>query len=299
MAIWPTLEASKNNPTAFFMQTTHALLETDGERLLHASRTGVSDPQAATVLQGPAPHQPQPARLPGPVSSAAGREASAPARLSTPGDPKAARFFEAVEELRHLDSRLKVNEETTRAVFLNKYFEALGYSSPRDITYGETAVSGNFPDYVLKINGQPAIAVKAKALGSKLGDKEAGQITGYCGTLGVRWGLLTDGRYFKLYHAHILKATMDDRLVFELDLADYRSSEDFEISIWTAVQMLSKAAMRKGEELDRYAARELTRRILTDETSPVVAALRTELIKQKVHLTLRDVRAILVELLSS
>lgn len=184
-------------------------------------------------------------------------------------------------------------------MFLNKYFDALGYSSLHDITYGESAVSGNFPDYVLKIKGHAAVAVEAKALGAKLGDKEAGQITGYCGTLGVRWGLLTDGRYFKLYDAHILKASMDERLVFELDLADYRSAEDFEISIWTVVHMLSKAAMRTGEELDRYAARELTRRILADTTSPVLAALQTELVNQKVHMTLDEVRCILVELLSS
>ncbi len=43
-----------------------------------------------------------------------------------------------------------------------------------------------------------------------------------------------------------MKPVMDDRLVFELDLADYRSAEDFEISIWDTVQMLSKHKMQTG-----------------------------------------------------
>jgi hypothetical protein len=41
-----------------------------------------------------------------------------------------------------------------------------------------------------------------------------------------------------------MKPKMDDRLVFELDLADYRSAEDFEISIWDTMQMLFKHKMQ-------------------------------------------------------
>ncbi len=96
-----------------------------------------------------------------------------------------------------------------------------------------------------------------------------------------------------------MKPVMDDRLVFELDLADYRSAEDFEISIWDTVQMLSKHKMQTGEEPDRYAARELTRRILTDPNSPAIAALRAELTKQKVHLSAAQVRSLVEEVIGS
>lgn len=284
--IWPTLAAAKNNPNAFMMGAAHALLEADGAQLLDAGRGGMA---------------PQPTTEGTPAGTGGTPAETQPSAQSTPAlpDPQVAKFLAVVEDLRALDAGVKINEETTRAVLLNKYFDALGYSSLNDITYGEPALSGNFPDYVLKTKGEAAIAVEAKALGSKLGDKEAGQITGYCGTLGVRWGLLTDGRLLKLYDAHILKPNMDDRLVFELDLADYRSPEDFEISIWPIVEMLSKQEMQTGEALNRYAARELTRRILTDPTSTVVAAVRAELAKQKVYLTPAQVRALVEELIGS
>lgn len=284
--IWPTLAAAKNNPNAFMMGATHALLEADGAQLLDAGRGGMA---------------PQPTTKGTPAATGGTRAETQPPAQSTtiPADPQAAKFLAVVQELRGLDAGININEETTRAVFLNKYFDALGYSSLNDITYGEPAVSGNFPDYVLRTKGEAVIAVEAKALGSKLGDKEAGQITGYCGTLAVRWGLLTDGRFFKLYDAHVMKANMNDRLVFELDLSDYRSAEDFEISIWPIVEMLSKQEMQTGEDLNRYAARELARRILTDPNSNVLAALRDELAKQKVHLTPGQVRALVEELIGS
>jgi hypothetical protein len=278
--IWPTLATAKKNPTAFFMQTAHALLEADGAQLVQAGRSGMA---------------PQPATGGAPVV----KQAPIAASVATPTDTQAGKFLAVVEELRRLEPGIKINEETTRAVFLNKYFDALGYSPLKDVMYGETALSGNFPDYELRVRDQPVIVVEAKALGSKLGDKEAGQITGYCGTLGVRWGLLTDGRFFKLYDAHILKANMDDRLVFELDLSDYRSPEDFEISIWPTVEMLSKQKMQTGDDLNNYAARELARRILTDPHSGAVAALRDELAKQKVHLSPAEVRSLVQELIGS
>jgi predicted type IV restriction endonuclease len=214
-------------------------------------------------------------------------------------DPQAAKFFAVVQQLRELDVAASINEETTRAFFLNKYFDALGYSTLQDIAHGEPAQSGHFPDYVLKVSGKPAVAVEAKALGSNLGTKEAGQVTGYCGTLGVRWGLLTDGRFFKLYDAHLLSPDLEDRLVFSLDLTDYRSAEDFDISIWSTVQMLSKQQMQTGDELERYAARELARRILTDSHSATLTALREELAKQKINLSPAEVAALVGELLGA
>jgi hypothetical protein len=273
--IWPKLAAAQKNPGAMFMQTTFALLEADGGQLIQAGRGEV-----VKARPMPAPKS-APESLPSPL----------------PSDPEAANFFAVVQELRELGTGIRINEETTRAFFLNKYFGALGYTTLRDIAHGEPAQSGHFPDYVLKVHGTPAIAVEAKALGSNLGTKEAGQVTGYCGTLGVRWGLLTDGRFFKLYDAHLLSTNIDDRLVFDLDLTDYQSAEDFDISIWSTVQMLSKQQMQTGQELERYAARELTRRILTDSNSATLKALREELSNQKINLSPTEVAALTAEVL--
>jgi hypothetical protein len=36
----------------------------------------------------------------------------------------------------------------------------------------------------------------------------------------VRWGAVTDGRYFKLYDAPMLGVSPEERLVLSVDLAD-------------------------------------------------------------------------------
>ena len=91
-----------------------------------------------------------------------------------------------------------LSEYDTRAEFIDKYLEALGYTELGDIQRGSPVDSGNFPDYVLQVNGKAAIAIEAKKLGTPLAAKEAGQVVAYCSNLGVRWGAVTDGRYFKL-----------------------------------------------------------------------------------------------------
>jgi predicted type IV restriction endonuclease len=48
------------------------------------------------------------------------------------------------------------------------------------------------------------------------------RVVAYCSNLGVRWGAVTDGRYFKLYHAPMLGVSPEERLVLSVDLADYK-----------------------------------------------------------------------------
>lgn len=289
--IWPSLSASDTNAKGHFMQAAYRLDQADGDQLIAAGRSG-SPPAAPPVPVAPAPIAPAPAE---PTAPAPQPPASADADIGA----EAAAFLKLVERINDIPEGARINEETTRALLLNKYFDALGYSGLADIQYGETAQSGNTPDYVLRVDGRPAIAVEAKALGIALRDREAGQVTGYCGTLGVRWGLLTDGRFMKLYDAHVLSPSLDDRLVFELDLTDYRSPEEFEISIWSTVQMLSKQNMDRGHELDRYATQEMARRVMTDPGSSVVAAMQNELARQKVTLSNADVAQLIRGLISS
>jgi hypothetical protein len=114
-------------------------------------------------------------------------------------------LFKTVERLKpaeKLDGAL--SEYDTRAEFIDRYLEALGYTELGDIQRGSPVDSGSFPDYVLRVNGKAAIAIEAKKLGAPLGAKEAAQVVAYCSNLGVRWGAVTDGRYFKLYDAPLL-----------------------------------------------------------------------------------------------
>ncbi|MCW2950835.1 MAG: hypothetical protein JWQ48_5 [Conexibacter sp.] len=95
--------------------------------------------------------------------------------------------------------------------------------------------------------------------------------------LGLRWGLLTDGRLLQVYDAPVTGVTPDQRLVVELDLDDWIDPEDFERRIWPQAAMLTKAALREGAALERCAARERIRALLADRASRTVRALQREL----------------------
>jgi predicted type IV restriction endonuclease len=170
-----------------------------------------------------------------------------------------------------------LSEYDTRAEFIDKYLEALGYTELGDIQRGSPVDSGNFPDYVLRVNGKAAIAIEAKKLGTSLGAKEAGQVVGYCSNLGVRWGAVTDGKQFKLYDAPMLGVPPEERRVLSVNLADYKDRDDFEARIYPELELIAKAELESGAGLERRVALEAVRELLTSSGSKTVKALRKEL----------------------
>jgi predicted type IV restriction endonuclease len=142
-------------------------------------------------------------------------------------------------------------------------------------------VSGNFPDYVLHASDRRVVAVEAKKLGHPLGARDAGQLVQYCSTLGVRWGVLTDGRYWKVYDAPLLGIEPEERIVIDLDLADYTDREEFEARLYPELALLSKEEMGRGHALERRAAQESVRDLLATPSSATLRALRQELEDKK------------------
>jgi hypothetical protein len=187
-------------------------------------------------------------------------------------------LFKTVEKLKEA-AKLggMLSEYDTRAEFIDKYLEALGYTELGDIQRGAPVDAGNFPDYVLRVNGKPAIAIEAKKLGTPLGAKEAGQVVGYCSNLGVRWGAVTDGEQFKLYDAPMLGVPPEERRVLWVNLADYKNRDDFEARIYPELELIAKTELESGAGLERRVALEAVRELLTSSGSKTVKALRQEL----------------------
>ena len=192
-----------------------------------------------------------------------------------------------------------LSEYDTRAEFIDKYLEALGYTELGDIQRGSPVESGNYPDYVLVVNGQAAISIEAKKLGAQLGSKEAGQVVAYCSNLGVRWGAVTDGRYFKLYDAPMLGVSPEERLVLSVDLADYKDREDFEARIYPELELIAKTELESGAGLERrVATAEAVRELLTASGSKTLKALRKELDETKrIRLSASELSELVSELL--
>ena len=167
----PQLELKETNPGAHFFSGVVRITQRDYETVA-ATGTGVAlrpTPEATEDPESP------------PVS--------APLLAPTDGRPiDVGLLFKTAEKLSNA-GRLSgsLSEYDTRAEFIDKYLEALGYTELGDIQRGSPVESGNFPDYVLRVNDQTAIAIEAKKLGAELGRKEAAQVVAYCSNLGVRW----------------------------------------------------------------------------------------------------------------
>lgn len=274
-SVWPGTEGAKTNPNALWYGAAVRVTKGDHDAILAAGQG-----ESAPVL---------------PTASAS----SAPKAAATTVLPESEALFKTVARLRaYLSDPKPINEAKTRAFFLDKVFEALGYTEFADIDHGTVVQSGDFPDYVLRSAGEPVIAVEAKRIGHQLGAKEASQLVKYCSVLGLRWGLLTDGRFLKVYDAPVTGRPPEDRVVLVIDLNDWADREDFDVRRWPETAMLSKAAMADGEALERYAARDLIRSLIADPGSQTVKALRKELESKKLVLPEATIASLVDELLT-
>ena len=291
MSVWPNTQGAKTNPKALWYGAIANLSTADADLIL-AARTTVthSAPTAA-----PAPGQPLSPPTPQ-VSATLGSQAS-PAS-ATAATSESDGLYAAGERLKKFAQAPKpINEDGTRAFFIDKILDALGYNDFDDLEHGSAQSSGTFPDYVLRASGKRVMAVEAKRLGAPLGEKEASQLVSYCSVVGVRWGALTDGRHIHVYDAPVVGVSPADRLVLQIDLADYADRDDFDTRLWPAAAMLSKDAMTTGQDLERHAARELIRTILADASSASVTALQHELQTRKVMVSPAETAALLAELI--
>jgi hypothetical protein len=255
--VLPQLDLRASNPGARFMSGVVRITDHDFTTVL-AARSGAT--------QHPGTPVPGPVAVPGPAGGVSTAGAAVDVNL----------LFKTAERLKKVGSSA-LSEQDTRAYFIDKYLEALGYTEFGDIQHGSSVESGTFPDYVLRVNGQPAIAIEAKKLGSPLGPKDAAQVVAYCSNLGVRWGAVTDGRRFRLYDAPVLGVPPSERRVLSVDLSDYKDRGDFETRIYPELALIAKAELESGAGLERRVALEAVRELLTSSTSKTARALRKEL----------------------
>ncbi len=85
-------------------------------------------------------------------------------------------------------------------------------------------------------------------------------------------GGVTDGRYFKVYDAPVLGVLPHERLVFSVDLTEYKDRQDFDERVFPEVELLAKTELETGAGLQRRVTLEALRELLTAEGSRVGAA---------------------------
>jgi predicted type IV restriction endonuclease len=284
-AVLPSLRLRETNPSAHFFA---GVIRLSDEDYTHVVNVG-----AGGRLVSSAAHSggPQPGVQ---VTSPVVQESNA-----SPGH-RVELLYRAVERLKDYRPAPKsaLSEYDTRANFIDRYIEALGYTEIEDVQRGSPVESGNFPDYVLLVGGNKVIAIEAKRLGTSIGPREAAQVVQYCSTLGVRWGAVTDGRYLNVYDAPVLGVPPHERLVIAIDLLDYRDRADFELRIYPQLELLAKSELESGAGLQRRATQEAIREILTTTDSASLESLRRELeAKKNIRLRPGEATELLSELL--
>jgi len=277
MSVWPGTSAATNNPRGLFFAGVQGIVGEDFETILAGRRSKASsksavDKRAATqsaISRAGSARRAPPLPVPSPASTGG--------RLLDVVYSEAERLKAYISS-----SNAKVTSEAaTRALFINRLLEALGYVEFGDVEYDAPVDSGDFADYVLHADDRAVAIVEAKRLGAPLGSKEAAQVVKYASVLGVRWGLLTDGRIIRLYDPRIPQVSPESRLVFELDLAGYADKEDFAVRLYPELELLSRSRIADEAGLEQRAAREAVRELLTSPESNSVRALRDELRQRK------------------
>lgn len=273
--VWPSMPSSANNPNAHFFSGVVQIKERD----YRVAVAAVSGEEAA------------PTSPPGGQTTAV---SVAPSSKSLEG------LYATTEKLRQFlatGSPKKLTEEATRALLIDPMLQALGYTGFEDIDYGVKVETNDVADYVLNVQGEPAIVVEAKRLDTKLDAMHAAQVIKYASVMGVRWGLLTNGRVVQLFD-RIPNVSPLERLVFQVDLVDCADREEFEVKLFPDLSLLVKSAMAEGAGLDRRAAQKAARDLLTTSDSAAVEALRVELAEsQLAHLSSAELAELMQELL--
>lgn len=169
-----------------------------------------------------------------------------------------------------LASKMNVNEAQTEMWVIDPLLTALDYGPLEIHRQGHDATTNKFPDYTLLPNGPHRWFLEVKALNVTLKDGEAAQAVNYANNQGAEWAVLTNGRQWFFYKAHLLKPLTEKR-VFQIDdlFGDPQAVE--------TLRLLSRASMTTDGLTEAWLKRqvnEIVRRELLTAHSAARKALR-------------------------
>ena len=168
-----------------------------------------------------------------------------------------------------------INEADTEHIIIDPLLSALGYSPLEIKKRRHDGVTRTFPDYTLLDGSSHRWFLEAKELDLPLQDREATQAVGYAINQGAAWAILTNGRAWYFYLAHLQKP-LNEKRVFQID----DIFADFDKSV-ALLRFLARASMMQDGLTQKYNAEQtqaqinaLVRRELTTPGSVTRKALR-------------------------
>jgi predicted type IV restriction endonuclease len=165
-------------------------------------------------------------------------------------------------------------EADTRLYITDFMERVLGYDKYSNLT-AEYAVSGDWADYGVKIDGNLVAFIEAKRIGQKLSDKHLKQVQTYAVNEGVDWLILTNAKQWQVYHLKAEGLPIQTDLVIDIDLIESSPKE-----IETSLFYLHLVAMKKKVILDVW------KRVEATSEPKVIKALLTSSVVKEVRLAL-------------
>ena len=145
-----------------------------------------------------------------------------------------------------------INEAQTEFIVIDPLLRRLGYSPLEISKRSRDGVANNFPDYTILGNKPQKWFLEAKRLDLPLQDGEAAQAVNYANNQGAEWAVLTNGRKWCIYSAHLQKPLPEKRVLQIDDLfADERALD--------VLLLLSKPAILANELQEAWLMNQLTK----------------------------------------
>jgi len=192
-----------------------------------------------------------------------------------------------------------VTEAATKALLVEPLLHAMGFEGLDDIEWEHhVKASGEHIDYVLRVAGDPVIAVEAKSFGTDLADKHAAQVVQYATVEGIDWCLLTNGRELRVFNCG-LKGDLAAKHVIDLDLLAEQAADALDVLI-----LFSKEGMANQDGLKRWMRevvldRALRLVVLDSHSATTLQLAETTRAKTGLDLTSEDVSRWFAHILGS
>ena len=149
-----------------------------------------------------------------------------------------------------------LNEAQTEFIIIDPLLKRMGYSPLEILKRSHDGVTHNFPDYTILGSKPQKWFLEAKRLDLNLQDGEAAQAVNYANNQGAEWAVLTNGRKWYIYNAHLPKPLPEKRVLYIEDL--FTDEQAIEI-LW----LLSKPSILNNNLQEAWLFQQLTR--LVDE----------------------------------
>ncbi len=156
----------------------------------------------------------------------------------------------------------KKSEIQIQSEFIDELFKALGWDMRRDVEREKRVLKGR-ADYIFRLGNQEALVVEAKKTNVNLLEEQGRQAVSYAYHRKIKFSVLTNFKYIRIYHALSNIKNIDKNLLFWLEFKDFE--KEFE-KLW----LISKESFEKQEinkllsKKDEQKYKPIDESILTD-----------------------------------